>query len=147
MRNIAAWEEKDTILSLRSMSGHLPVSVPRVRSGAFFRRALLPIALMSKKNLFSRLALQQTRNKASCVRPSKRSTLLTGCARLSIAVSGCVVPGWLCFAGLLLVCSPRGELGDFLLAFRFGGRPAGSPSKNTAKRLDVHAGSWLGVLS
>jgi len=35
----------------------------------------------------------------------------------------------------------------FLLPFRFGGRPAGSLSKNTSKRLDVHAGNWLGVRS
>src|SRR5208337_4302314 len=28
--------------------------------------------------------------------------------------------------------------------FKSDGRPAGSPSKNTAKRLDVHAGNWLG---
>ncbi len=29
-------------------------------------------------------------------------------------------------------------------AIRCDGRPAGSPSKNTAKLLDVHAGNWLG---
>ena len=58
MRNTAAWEGSDKDPSPPSKSGHLPWKLPQVHSGASVRSALLPIALMSKKNLFSRLALQ-----------------------------------------------------------------------------------------
>src|SRR5580698_3623481 len=60
--------EKDTNRSLQSRYGHLQTSVLRCRSDASSRRAMLPIALLSKKNLTSRLAIGQTDE--SCVLPS-----------------------------------------------------------------------------
>ena len=151
MRNTAAWEERDITPSLLSRFGHLPKSVPQVHSGASVRRALLPIALMSKKNLFSRLALQLLpEDVASCL--ALRKVVATRRLQSTKYFSfGSVVPGSL-FTWPLVV-PPGGGFTSlvgsfeaaFLLPFRFGGRPAGSLSKNTAKLLDVHAGNWLGV--
>jgi len=140
MRNTAAWEGSDKDPSPPSKSGHLPWKLPQVHSGASVRSALLPIALMSKKNLFSRLALQLLpEDVASCLALQK--------ARLNPWVANekmfqfWIRSTWFsAHAGPPF--SPSGEVCSLpFVRFRFCGRPAGSLSKNTAKRLDVHAGS------
>jgi hypothetical protein len=61
----------------------------------------------------------------------------------------CAAPGCLCPLGRFTPGFPPPEGRDAAcpLRIRYGGRPAGSLSKNTAKRLDVHAGSLLGTAS
>ena len=153
MSNTAAWGGKDKAPFPPATSGHLPARLPQFHSGASVRRALLPIALMSKKNLFSRLALQLLpEDVASCL--ALRKVVATRRLQSTKYFSfGSVVPGSL-FTWPLVVPPGGGFtslvgsfLVAFLLLFRFGGRPAGSLSKNTSKRLDVHAGNWLGVRS
>ena len=69
-----------------------------------------------------------------------RARLLPGTATKLVLAPGYIVPGS-ATAGL------PGPLGGrettFPLRIKYGERPAGSLSKNTAKRLDVHAGSLL----
>jgi hypothetical protein len=107
---------------------------------------MLPIALMSKKNLFSRLALQLLpEDVASCLAMRKVAATL-GLQTTKCFSFGSVAPG-IQLLRRATVIPLGGGLPPSYVSFKFGGRPAGSLSKNTSKRSDVHAGNWLGVRS
>src|ERR1035441_5513054 len=112
---------------------------------------MLPIVPMSKKNLASRQADRKRHNPVSSihVRASSRVSVPCPSRRILSArdASNCSdVKEKPRFQAGVNAGRPRPLRGGLppSTCFKFGGRPAGSPSKNTAKLLDVHGGKRLG---